>query len=161
MSHVWRPLFVALGVVVIILVLRVVLVPDDFGVHEQGYMYGWHRKGNEDDWKAVKVKYRTTVYCLECHNDKYEDIKGSPHAAIMCENCHGPALNHPDDPRTLTIDRSRQLCVRCHFKLPYAASGRGGIRGINPATHHPEVECVLCHYPHNPLRAPVQKEAKR
>lgn len=160
-NHVWRPLYVALGVVAVILAMRVVLVPADFGVHEQGYMYGWHRKGNEADWKGVTVKYKTTAYCIKCHKEKYDDIKDSPHAAIMCENCHGPAMKHPDDPRTLDIDRSRQLCIRCHFKLPEVTSGRGKIRGINPASHYPEVECILCHYPHNPLRAPVKKEAKQ
>jgi len=159
-NHVWRPLFVVLGVVALILGLRVVMVPADFGVYERGYMYSWHRKGNEAEWQAVKVKYRTTAYCRECHADKYDDIKDSPHGAIMCENCHGPAGNHPDDPRSLDIDRSRALCARCHFKLPYRTSGRGSIRGINPETHHPEVECILCHYPHNPKRAP-QKEAKK
>ncbi len=150
----------ALGIVALILGLRVVMVPADFGAHEQGYMYGWHRKGNEADWKAVKIKYKGTDYCKKCHKEKYEDIKDSLHGSIMCENCHGPALNHPDDPRTLDIDRRRELCVRCHFKLPYLTSGRGTIRGINPATHHPEAECVLCHYPHNPKLAP-RKEAKR
>lgn len=159
-NHVWRPLYVALGIVALILLMRMVMVPPDFGIHERGYMYGWHRKGNEADWKGVRVKYRTTAYCKGCHEDKYDDIVGSPHGNIMCENCHGPALNHPNDPRTLDIDRSRQLCARCHLKLPYAASIRGGIKGINPATHYPEVECVLCHYPHNPKRA-QKKEAQR
>jgi hypothetical protein len=151
-NHVWRPLYLALLIVGAILLLRVLMVPKDFGVHERGYMYGWHRKGNEAEWQAVKVKYRTAEYCKDCHRDKYDDLQRSPHAAIICENCHGPNLNHPDDPRTLTIDRSRELCARCHFFLPYKTSGRGSIKGINPATHHPEAECVLCHYPHNPKR---------
>lgn len=149
-NHVWRPLYVALLVVAAILVLRKVLVPADFGIGKRGYMYGWHRAGNEADWKAIKVKYRSAEYCKECHRDKYDDIKASPHANIDCENCHGPALGHPADPPTLTIDRNRELCARCHFYLPYKTSGRGSIRGINPATHHPEAECVMCHYPHNP-----------
>jgi hypothetical protein len=146
--------------VLLILLMRVFLVPSDFGAHERGYMYGWYRKGNEADWKGVKLKYRTAAYCVSCHKEKYDDIKNSPHAAIMCENCHGPALNHPEDPRTLNIDRSRQLCVRCHLKLPYGTSGRGVIKGIDPATHYTEAECVLCHYPHNPLRASVKKGGK-
>jgi len=143
---------VALGIVGAILLLRTVVVPNDFGVHERGYMYGWHRKGNEAEWEAVKVKYKGVESCKECHRDKYDDIKGSPHADIMCENCHGPSLNHPDDPRTLTINRSRELCARCHVYLPYMASRRGSIKGIDLQTHHPEAECVLCHYPHNPKR---------
>jgi predicted CXXCH cytochrome family protein len=151
-NHLWRPLYVALAVVALILGARVILVPADFGVHERGYMYGWHRKGNEADWKKVSVKYRTSANCRDCHADKYADLKPSPHAKIACENCHGPALGHPVDPPTLTIDQRRALCARCHARLPYPTSGRGKIRGIDPATHHPEVECVLCHYPHDPRR---------
>lgn len=155
-SHVWRPLYIVIGVVVLVLAARTVLVPKDFGIWERGYMYGWHRKGNEADWKAFKVKYKGVAYCKECHEDKYNDLVQSPHAHIMCENCHGPALNHPEDPPTLTIDHRRELCIRCHSRLPYKTSGRGAIKGINPMTHYPEAECVLCHYPHNPKR-----EAKR
>jgi predicted CXXCH cytochrome family protein len=159
-SHVWRPLLVAIGIVALILAMRLVMVPSDFGVHERGYMYGWHRKGNETEWRAVTIKYRGTAYCAGCHKDKYADIKDSPHGRIQCENCHGPALKHPDDPKSLTIDRSRTLCLRCHFKLRYAASDRGAIRGINPQTHYPQAECVLCHYPHNPIRpAPARKRS--
>jgi predicted CXXCH cytochrome family protein len=149
-NHVLRPLYLALSIAGAVLLARAVLVPKDFGVHERGYMYGWYRKGNEADWMAVKVKYRTAEHCRECHQDKYGDLKRSPHARINCENCHGPSLAHPDDPPTLTVDRSRELCLRCHSLLPYKASGRGKIRGIIPESHNPEAECVLCHYPHDP-----------
>lgn len=149
-NHVWRPLYVALCIVAIILIARMVAVPKDFGIHDRGYMYGWHRLSNEKEWKDVKIKYKTTAYCIDCHRTIYSDLEQSPHGRIMCENCHGPALGHPDDPPTLTIDRSRKLCLRCHSFLPYKASARGAIRGINPDNHNPEAECVLCHYPHNP-----------
>jgi hypothetical protein len=149
-NHVWRPLFVVLAVILLILGARLVLVPKDFGVWERGYMYGWHRKGNEADWKAFKVKYKTSAYCKDCHAKEYDAIKTSVHANIMCENCHGPALNHPDDPPTLTIDQNRSLCARCHARLTYKASGRKNIRSIDIGSHHPEAECVLCHWPHNP-----------
>lgn len=151
-NHVWRPLYVALCVVALILVVRVVAVPKDFGVHDRGYMYGWHRLGNEKEWKNFKVKYKTSPYCMSCHGDIYKDLQRSPHARIMCEDCHGPALGHPDDPPTLTINRERKLCLRCHSYLPYKTSGRGKIRGVDPDTHNPEAECVLCHYPHNPVK---------
>ena len=151
-SHVWRPLYIVLCVVALIFLARGMMVPKDFGIWERGYMYGWHRKGNEADWKAVKVKYKTAEFCKECHQDKYAELKSSPHASIMCENCHGPALDHPDDPPTLTIDRRRELCLRCHALLPYKTSGRSVIPGIDPTTHNPEAECTLCHYPHNPKR---------
>ena len=156
-SHVWRPLFVVLGVVALILVARTLLVPKDFGVWERGYMYGWHRKSNEDDWKAVKVKYKTVAHCRTCHEEKVTSIARSPHGIISCENCHGPALDHPDDPPTLSIDHSRRLCIRCHALLVTPSSGRAKIRGINPATHNPEAECTLCHDPHHPNLEELEK----
>jgi len=159
-NHVLRPLFVALALVVVILLVRRVIVPADFGSYERGYMYGWHSKGNETEWKNVTVKYRTTSFCAECHKDKYNDIKGSAHGLIECENCHGPAYDHPKDPIGLTIDRSRSLCIRCHAILPYKSSDRGNIRGINPEKHYPSEECVLCHIPHNPKPTIQKREVK-
>ncbi len=149
-SHVWRPLFVFLAVVVIILIARQFLVPKDFGIHERGYMYGWYRKGNEEDWKKITVKYKSEEYCKDCHKDKYESIMQTPHAIIQCENCHGPAMDHPSDPPKLKIDKSRELCLRCHYPLPYPTSGRANIRGIDPEKHNPGVECSMCHNPHKP-----------
>ncbi len=149
-SHVWRPLYVALCVVALILIVRVVVVPKDFGIHESGYMYGWYRKSNEEFWKGVKVKYKTTSYCKECHADNYTSIQQSAHGIIPCEDCHGPGTEHPGGPSNLHIDTRRQLCLRCHARLPYPTSGRNDIRGINPDTHNPEAECTLCHNPHNP-----------
>ncbi len=149
-SHVWRPLYVVIGLVALVLVVRSFVVPEDFGIGERGYMYGWHRQGNEQEWKEFPVKYRTTAYCRDCHEEKLASLGASPHAPIECENCHGPALGHPDDPPALAIDRSRDLCLRCHFPLPYPTSGRRAIPGIDPRAHNPEEPCVTCHNPHHP-----------
>ncbi len=150
-SHAWRPLYAVIGLVVLILIVRELYVPKDFGSHERGYMYGWHRKGNEDEWKAFKVKYQfNNEYCKDCHSDKYETLMRSPHAVINCENCHGPAMEHPSDPTKLKIDKSREQCLRCHYSLPYPTSGRANIRGVDPEKHNPGVECSICHNPHKP-----------
>ena len=150
-NHVLRPFIVFLGIVALILIARVFLVPKDFGVGERGYMYGWHRKGNEEDWKKFKVKYMGKEYCKDCHPDKYDSINKTPHMIIQCENCHGPAIDHPSDPPKLVIDKSRANCLRCHFPLPYPTSGRSKIRGIDPDKHNPDIECSTCHNPHNPM----------
>ncbi len=150
-SHVWRPLFVVVGIVILILIGRQFLVPKDFGIHERGYMYGFHNKGNEQWWKEFKVKYRfDSEYCKGCHSDKYESIMKTPHAIIQCENCHGPALDHPSDPPKLAIDKKREQCLRCHYPLAYPSSGRANIRGIDPEKHNPGIECSMCHNPHSP-----------
>lgn len=149
-NHVLRPLIVFIGIIILILLVRMILVPKDFGVYERGYMYGWHRHGNEEDWKNIKVKYQGKEYCKDCHADKYDSINKTPHKIIQCENCHGPAIDHPSNPPKLSIDRSRAQCLRCHFPLPYTSSGRAKIRGIDPEKHNPDVECCMCHNPHMP-----------
>jgi hypothetical protein len=142
-THFLRPVYVALAFVALVLVAREFAVPDDFGVNERGYMYGWHRRGNEDEWKRVKAKFRTREYCRDCHHGNYAMIMETPHAIVNCENCHGLAADHPQAPPKLEINRTRGQCLRCHAKLPV-------IRGINNEEHNPGVECVFCHNPHKP-----------
>lgn len=149
-SHVFRPLWIVLGLVALVLIARLFYVPKSFGVNERGYMYGWARADNIEEWKKVTVKYQGSDYCKTCHPDKYESISMTPHAIIQCENCHGPAREHPADPPKLTIDKSRGLCLRCHANLPYPSSGRAKLRGIDPDKHNPDIECVMCHNPHKP-----------
>ncbi|GAB4556363.1 MAG: cytochrome c [Geothermobacteraceae bacterium] len=149
-GHVWRPLFVVIGLVAAILIFRMFYVPADFGVHDQGYTFGFHRLGNEQEWKQFPEKYKGTEYCNECHDDKVESIGKSGHGIIPCEDCHGAAFNHPEDPEKLTIDRSRDLCLRCHSELYMPSSQRNDLPGINPKTHNEGMECSECHNPHNP-----------
>lgn len=149
-NHVWRPLFVVVGLVALVLLARTFVVPEDFGAHERGYMYGWHRKANEQEWQKQRPRYRTATYCGDCHGDKGEEMAASPHLSIECENCHGPAGDHPDDPPRLVVDRSRELCLRCHARLPYPGSGRDAIAGIEPERHNPGEACTSCHNPHHP-----------
>ncbi len=149
-NHALRPLFVILAVVIALLVFRQFYVPHDFGVQGRGYTYSWYRAANVQDWQQVTVKYRGREGCRSCHQPEFRLLNGTPHALIQCENCHGPAGNHPTDPPKLAIDRSRALCLRCHSRLPYPTSARGALRGIDPARHNPGVQCVLCHMAHHP-----------
>lgn len=156
-SHVWRPLYAVIGIIALALIARIFYVPKDFGVHERGYMYGWYREGNIEDWKKVQVKYQGKDYCNNCHPDKVESISKTPHAIIQCENCHGPAgtpegIVHYDSEKLpkLSIDKTRAQCLRCHYSLPYPTSGRANIRGVDPEKHNPDIECVMCHNPHKP-----------
>jgi Cytochrome c3 len=161
-SHVWRPLFVALALVAGILIFRAFYVPKEFGIGESGYMYGWHNPTNEQYWKDIKVKYQGSKYCKDCHSKNFTYIQNTPHAIIPCENCHGPGTDHPGKIAKLPIDINRLLCLRCHAILKYPNSDRGKIRGIDPATHQdPNVECVTCHDPHNPNLGALKKSSQR
>ena len=57
-SHVWRPLLVVVALVAVLLVVRQIYVPDDFGIHQNGYSYGWYRQASIGDWKWLPVKYQ-------------------------------------------------------------------------------------------------------
>ena len=146
--YVLRPLYVVLALVGAILIARAFIVPKDFGTHESGYMYGWYRKSNEGEWKALKAKYQGKEYCRDCHAEQDQEVSSFRHNMIECENCHGPALEHPTAPPKLTLDRSRELCLRCHTYLPYPTSQRSTIKGIDADQHNPGAECVGCHNPH-------------
>jgi hypothetical protein len=151
-NHVLRPLWVAIAFVALILVARYILVPGDFGVHGSSFTYNFYRQGNVQDWKNFPVKYRGSEVCVECHMEKGEKIQISPHAEVQCENCHGPGLDHPEteNPETMTINRSRALCLRCHADLGYKGINRSTIPGIDPEKHNVDSECADCHDPHNP-----------
>ena len=149
-SHVLRPLWVTLGLIALVLLFRYFVVPDDFGTHGRNFTYGFHRLSNIDEWKAFPVKYRGSDYCVDCHDDKTGEQMASKHNIIQCENCHGPALEHPDNPELLAIDRSRGLCLRCHANLPYPNSLRSKLVSVEPHEHNPESACVECHNPHTP-----------
>lgn len=149
-KHVWRPLYVVLGLVLAILLVRALYVPADFGVQERGYTYGFHRLGNEEEWKRYPAKYRESAYCAECHGEKNEALGRGGHAIIPCENCHGAALDHPQQPEKLALDRTRELCLRCHARLFMPSSGRNDLPGIDPSRHNPGLPCVDCHNPHRP-----------
>lgn len=149
-NHVLRPLWVAIGVVLVILLARYLVVPADFGVNGRNFTYGFHRLSNVKEWQDFKVKYKGKISCEECHSENFADNMASKHRVIQCENCHDPAIDHPENPEKLTVDRSRALCLRCHASLPYPGSGRMAMKTINPETHNPEAECSECHNPHKP-----------
>lgn len=148
--HVLRPVWLALGILVAILVARAVLVPDDFGVHGETFTYGYHRLSNIEEWKNFPVKYQGREYCYDCHRRNSRLVGRSPHAPVECENCHGPAAGHPEPVAALTIDRSRDQCLRCHADLGYPDSARDQVPLIDARMHMRRRDCVECHNPHDP-----------
>ncbi len=152
--HVLNPLWAGLVIVGVIIGGGRFLVPDDFGVHGRNFTYGYYRLGNLQDWKDFPVKYQGRDSCTECHEENVRLNSSSVHAAIQCENCHGPAVNHPggvpDGVQSVSIDTSRELCLRCHAYLGYTNSSRGAMPSVEDRRHRRRRECSGCHNPHNP-----------
>ncbi|MDW7773232.1 MAG: cytochrome c3 family protein [Desulfobulbaceae bacterium] len=151
-NHVLRPLWVTIIFVALILLARYILVPKDFGVHGESFTYNYYRAGNAQEWKDFPVSYQGKEVCVECHTEKGDKLGSSPHAVLQCENCHGPGKDHPEteNPETMSIDRSRALCLRCHADLGYAGINRASIPGIDANQHNVDSECIECHDSHNP-----------
>jgi hypothetical protein len=150
-NHVLRPLWVAIAFIALILLARYLLVPRDFGVQGESFTFNYYRASNVDEWKNTPaVGYLGKEVCVECHDDQGTDLESSPHTIIQCENCHGPGRDHPEteNPETMTIDRSRNLCLRCHADLSYENSSRADLPAIDPNEHNVDSECVQCHNPH-------------
>ncbi|MBF0565795.1 MAG: cytochrome C [Nitrospirae bacterium] len=166
MSHAWRPVIVVIGVIVFILGMRMILVPGDFKAKNGDYKYQWHRVSSEEFWKNFPVKHKGREFCKQCHPDKIEKVADSGHKNVQCENCHaqfnpekkGHPINLKEDFGYLLdigIDRSRELCKRCHAKLEYRpnlyfmfAKGPSTFHMIDPTKHNPGIECVTCHDVH-------------
>jgi len=148
--HVLHPLWVAIGVVGLIVLGGRLLVPDDFGVHGRSFTYGYYRLSSLQDWKDFSVKHQGRDYCAMCHTENARLLDASVHASIQCENCHGPGANHPGAVQKLTVDTSRGLCLRCHAYLGYPNSNRGAMPSVVDSEHMGQFECSQCHDPHNP-----------
>lgn len=134
-------LFVA-GIVAFV-VLRQWLVPPDFGVH------GHYRAGALSDNRAQALVHGGHEACTACHTDVAESRRGSRHAAIACESCHGPQGPHAEDPSVQPARPDvRGLCVRCHATLV----GRPAFVPQVDARDHapPDASCVDCHDAHAP-----------
>ncbi|MFU8818488.1 MAG: cytochrome c3 family protein [Desulfurivibrio sp.] len=131
------------------------LVVPSFAAVDGDYRYQWHRVDNQQEWRDWPVSHRGKSYCQGCHAPQYRMLLDYGHAQLQCESCHGAAGEHPMDPAKLTVDRSRELCLRCHSYLPYRPDRHAGLSGdplilkmVVPAEHHAETACTICHNVH-------------
>jgi predicted CXXCH cytochrome family protein len=149
--HVLHPLWVAIGLLGLILLARQFLVPEDFGVHGDSFTYNYYRLSNVQEWQDFPVKYQGKESCAECHKDNVRTNRRGPHKRVECENCHGPAVGHPDEVEFLPLNKEREMCLRCHAKLDYPDStARSDLPAIVDRRHRRKRECVSCHNPHDP-----------
>ena len=125
------------------LIVRHFLIPDSFG------QYG-HYRGDAllDNLDKQKV-YANTEDCGYCHDDILAMLSADMHAGISCLTCHGPGLEHIDNPEPSNIikESSREFCGRCHALNP--SRPNDVIVQVDINTHNIEKEnCIDCHNPH-------------
>jgi len=123
-------------------VLRGVLVPADFG------RFGHYRAGALADNGRRASAYAGKPACLDCHGDVADAQKGSKHAAVRCEACHGPLSRHAENPEVKPARLAPEhLCLTCHRSV---AGRPAKFPQIDHDEHAGGVPCVSCHLPHHP-----------
>jgi hypothetical protein len=125
------------------LVVRLMLVPRDFGV------YGHYRAGALADNQQRPLAYAGHEACEACHTDVAALHKSGRHARVACEACHGPLLAHAEDPEAAKGRRpeGRELCLGCH--LANAAKPKS-FPQVDAKEHAGDGTCLACHAPHRP-----------
>jgi len=146
-EHLVRVALLFAGGLVLFVLVRAVLVPKGFG------LYGHYRAGALADNMARPLSFAGRDACEGCHTDVVEFRKGSKHAAIGCESCHGPLAKHAEDPSALKPERPepKALCLGCH--AANVAKPRG-FKQIDPKEHFAGEACAGCHAPHAPQKEP-------
>ncbi|MBU1100885.1 MAG: hypothetical protein KKA84_10835 [Bacteroidetes bacterium] len=131
-------------IVVVFVIVRAELVPDDFGE------LGHYRKGAVDEIASLELKYAGQETCEMCHDDILETKSNGYHRSVNCEVCHGPSAKHSEAPDEFlpSAPRKRDFCPVCHEYLP---SRPTGFPQIVSASHNPVKPCITCHEPHNPV----------
>lgn len=135
------PLFIIF--IGLFLTVRHLLIPDSFG------QYGHYRGDALIDNASKASIYATKDACFECHDDIQEMLENDAHAGLSCLICHGPGLQHVEDPTAVNIrkESGRGFCGRCHHLN--AARPIDVVFQVDITKHHKEEpDCIDCHNPH-------------
>lgn len=138
-------------IIIAFIVLTSYLVPKDFG------WIGHYRASAVQNNANKKMNYAGQEMCADCHEDIWKTKISGYHKNLSCEVCHGPSVNHVDQPDQFkpVKPRDRNFCPVCH---EYNPSRPTGFPQIVTASHNPRKICVTCHNPHNPTPPQTPKD---
>ncbi len=142
-EHLLRLVVIFVAGLLLFVVVRWMLVPDDFGV------YGHFRAGSLDDNRQRPLVHGGAAACGECHDDVVASRSGGGHESIRCEACHGPLAAHAAEPsdQAPELPDAATVCLRCH--LPAMAKPATSPQ-VDPAEHADNEPCDTCHIAHAP-----------
>ena len=155
-KHIWRAVFLLIGIAVCSITGRHFLVPKSFGLQ------GFYRNDSLGEYMAKPVIHGGDDSCRSCHQPIFDAKLGGKHATNRCEGCHGPLAKHVKDNAKIAnavVDKSSDICLRCHEKLVARPEnfpqidikehlvGNGVIAAGEPI---PAESCIVCHDVHSP-----------
>ena len=143
-AHLLRVAAVFGGGFALFVIVRGLLVPQDFG------KFGHYRPGAIADIRSTAPSFGGRAICGECHTDTAALLKKGKHAGLGCEACHGALAKHTEDQekqKPAKLD-AKKLCLTCHTanvakpkKFPQ----------VDPAEHGEGAACTSCHVAHDPM----------
>ena len=147
--HVFRIALVLVVAIAAFVLGRAAFVPKTYGD------YGPYRGGNVVEQAHIREpRHAGADSCTPCHAKQAQERQAGGHRSVSCEVCHGPSGVHVQAGAVKAkapIDRSYQLCARCHRKI----DGRPDkfpqvvLDQHVPAALETGV-CLQCHNPHSP-----------
>ncbi len=125
------------------LIVRAVMVPEDFGD------LGHYRSGSLEDNRDEAIVLAGREACAECHPDAAEVIRQDGHRGVGCEACHGALADHAGEPTEFAPERldPARLCPVCHQEK---AAISDAFPQVDAAEHSGGLDCSDCHEPHLP-----------
>ncbi len=85
----------------------------------------WEETAHAHAWATLQESGHPASYCNPCHtvgyegefgNSGYDEAPIDKFVDVQCENCHGPASEHPGNPGggTIQVTFSADMCATCH-----------------------------------------------
>ena len=99
--------------------------------------------------KSLRNSVNGDSTCVKCHADKQGPFvfEHAPVKVEGCQSCHTP--HGSTNPKLLTRNLVRFLCIECHSNTPELAGDGGGLGSQTPANHdltQPRYQnCTVCH----------------
>jgi protein-arginine kinase activator protein McsA len=140
-----------------VVVARTLLRPVSWGE------FGSYRGANVEEQRNKEVQHYGAASCKNCHEKQWklrED--GEMHMKVSCEVCHGPLAPHATGPRkgvdgkkaNMPINKSWELCAKCHRKMQGRPEAFPQIVIDEKHTKGEKIEgsvCKGCHDPHSTM----------
>jgi len=111
------------------------------------YRFGHYRANAVPEIAAKEPVYQTPRYCYGCHSERRAMWSAGSHKTVICEVCHGPAQNHPQNAKMQIPTDAVRLCTQCHEAMPARPRTQPQIQ---VAQHANGQQCTVCHNPHSP-----------
>lgn len=140
-QHLIRAVILLVAIVAGIVLVRQAMIPKTFGE------FGYYRGENVAEWSSRSPIYSLTSNCNNCHANNYSRWTTSKHAAVSCENCHGPGSSHIESGKPLVVNKASSLCLTCHERL---VSRPSAFPQVSSSNHGAALSCTTCHNPHDP-----------